>query len=216
MLMKYNPHIKRAVDIILSVSALVLFSPLILVTAVLIKTESPGPAFFVQTRVGKGFTPFPFIKFRTMHAPKNPDQSGFDPGNASRITRIGKILRKYKIDELPELIHIIKGEMSIVGPRPEIPKYVDMYSQDYTTILEVAPGLSDYASIKYRNEEELLNQARDPKQYYQQFVLPDKLALAKQYVKDISFATDCHIICQTLRALFIHQTRDQDSNIFHL
>ncbi len=145
--------------------------------------------------------PFRLIKFRTMRI-KKTSENQFEPGQNSRITRIGRILRKTKIDELPELINICKGEMSIAGPRPEVPQYVLIYPDDFREILKVRPGLSDYASIRYRNEEEILASQSDPDEYYRSVILPDKLNLARNYVKNIFFQTDWQIIITTIRSLF--------------
>jgi lipopolysaccharide/colanic/teichoic acid biosynthesis glycosyltransferase len=136
-----------------------------------------------------------------MLACKDSGQPEFDPGDSRRITRVGWILRKTKLDELPELFNVLNGEMSIVGPRPEVEKYVNSYSEDFKTILKVRPGLSDYASIKYRDEEAIFARQSDPEHYYVHVILPDKLRLAKRYIKNISFSTDLHIIKDTLKSV---------------
>jgi len=200
-MISYHPHIKRVMDITLSILALTFFLPLFILTYILIRTESEGAPFFVQKRIGKGMRPFPLIKFRSMRISTASDNQ-FEPGQSSRITNIGKILRKTKIDELPELINIFKGDMSIVGPRPEVPQYVQIYPDDFREILKVRPGLSDYASVKYRNEEDILADQSAPDEYYRCVILPDKLNLAKDYIKNISFKTDWYIIIATIKTLF--------------
>jgi lipopolysaccharide/colanic/teichoic acid biosynthesis glycosyltransferase len=127
--------------------------------------------------------------------------SGFSPGDSSRVTKMGKILRYTKIDELPELFNIIRGEMSFVGPRPEVAKYVNAYLKDYEYILKVRPGLSDYASIKYLDEEQVLADQADPEKYYWNVILPDKIRLAKNYVEKLSFRIDMSIVTHTLKSV---------------
>jgi len=198
-MISYNPHIKRLMDIVLATLGLFLFLPLFAVIYILIRNESQGSPFFMQERIGKGLRPFQLIKFRSMTFEESQSECQFEPGNGSRVTRLGKILRKTKIDELPELFNIFKGDMSIAGPRPEVPKYVQFYPDDFDAILQVRPGLSDYASIRYRNEEEILSRQTAPDDYYRRVVLPDKLSLAGCYVENISFTTDWRIILETVR-----------------
>src|SRR2546428_688896 len=152
---------KRAFDIVVSVVGLILLGPLLLLIGMLIKLDSPGPVFFRQERIGKGFRPFLIYKLRTMV--QNAPQTGapITSGNDPRITAVGRFLRKTKIDELPQLINVLNGDMSLVGPRPEIRQYVDAYRQDYEEILTVRPGITDLASLKYRDEAILLGQSSD-------------------------------------------------------
>jgi lipopolysaccharide/colanic/teichoic acid biosynthesis glycosyltransferase len=145
--------------------------------------------------------PFRLIKFRTMVSVDDSAKLQFEPGEKSRITKVGKVLRSTKIDELPELINVLKGDMSIVGSRPEVPKYVQLYPNDFKAVLQVRPGLSDYASIKYRNEEEVLAQHAVSENYYRHVILPDKLLLARKYTEDVSFRTDFHIIVETVKSI---------------
>lgn len=198
--MRYYPTIKRLLDILLSLAALSILSPLFCFTILFIKLDSNGPAFFRQQRIGKDFRPFSLIKFRSMM--HNPQKSQFNPGDESRVTRIGRFIRKTKLDELPELLNVLSGNMSIIGPRPEVEKYVRAYSEDFKVILKIRPGLSDYASIKYRDEETILASQHDPEQYYLQVILPDKLRLARSYVEDVSLLTDARIIMRTIRSIF--------------
>jgi len=192
---------KRAFDIIVACLGLVLLSPLLLVVALLIKGDSPGPVFFKQERVGKGFRPFLIYKFRTMvhDAPRKggPLTVGADP----RITRVGRILRKTKLDELPQLLNVLKGDMSFVGPRPEVLQYVQLFQQDYEEILRVRPGITDLASLTYRHEAEVLGRAENPEEEYIRRILPDKIRLAKEYLRRSSLFFDVTLICETLLKL---------------
>ncbi len=174
--------ITRLFDILISAIALTLLLPLFLVIAVLIKVTSSGPVFFKQVRVGKGNKDFKIFKFRTMYM--NAAQLGsLTVGNKdSRITRVGYFLRKYKLDELPQLFNVLAGEMSIVGPRPELRKYVDMYTAEQMKILNIKPGITDYASIEYRNENELLAMTPNPEQYYIEYVMPHKIQINHKYL----------------------------------
>ncbi|GAA4451803.1 O-antigen biosynthesis protein WlbG [Novipirellula rosea] len=193
---------KRCFDMFASGLGILLLSPLLIVIAVIIRFTSSGPVLFQQTRVGRQLRPFKILKFRTMveNAPSLGPAitSGGDP----RITRIGRLLRKTKLDELPQLFNILKGDMSLVGPRPEVPKYVEMFEDDFRQILIVRPGLTDLASIKYRDESTVLAQAEDPEREYITRILPDKIELAKQYVRHSSIALDVRVILQTLLQLF--------------
>jgi lipopolysaccharide/colanic/teichoic acid biosynthesis glycosyltransferase len=192
---------KRAFDIVAALVGLVLLSPLLFAVSVVIKLDSPGPVFFRQERIGRRFRPFLIYKFRTMvqEAPQlgGPITFGADP----RITRVGRILRKTKIDECPQLINVLKGEMSLVGPRPEVRQYVEMFRSQYEEILQVPPGITDPASLYYRDEAELLGRAADPAEEYVRCVLPQKLQLAREYVKRSSLLFDVTLIFKTLRML---------------
>jgi lipopolysaccharide/colanic/teichoic acid biosynthesis glycosyltransferase len=171
--------------------------------AVLIKLDSKGPVFFRQERVGQGLRNFVIYKFRTMveDAPRRGGQ--ITAGADTRITRLGRLLRKAKIDELPQLLNVFRGEMSLVGPRPEVPRYVELFRSDYQEILRVQPGVTDLASLKYRGESAVLALAADPEREYVTRVLPDKIALAKEYVRRSSFSFDVSLILRTvLRVLF--------------
>jgi len=189
---------KRAFDITFSLLGLVLLSPLFVLTYALVKLTSPGPVFFTQQRVGRHFKPFWIMKFRTMvvDAPRQGGQltAGCDP----RITRVGRLLRATKIDELPQLINVLKGDMSFVGPRPEVPRYVDQFRDDYEELLKVRPGITDIASLKYRHEAELLGGSPDPEATYLTQILPDKIALGKEYIQRQSFPLDLTLICKTV------------------
>jgi len=190
--------IKRIFDATAAAVGLTLVAPLFAVIALAIKLGSAGPVFFRQERMGQDFRPFRIYKFRTMvaDAPKLGGQitAGADP----RITSVGRILRKSKLDELPQLINVLAGDMSLVGPRPEVPRYVELFRDDYRTVLSVRPGITDLASVKYRDENELLGGAADPDRVYIEQILPDKIALAKEYIARQSLIYDIGLILQTL------------------
>jgi lipopolysaccharide/colanic/teichoic acid biosynthesis glycosyltransferase len=164
--------------------------------------DSGGPVFFKQERVGRGIQPFRLIKFRTMTCRPPGTDAQFDPGDPCRVTTIGAILRKTKLDELPELLNLLRGDMSIVGPRPEVPKYVRLFADDYRKILTVRPGLSDHASIKYRSEEEILAAQANPEAWYCDGFLPDKLDIARNYIRRITFSGDVAVVWGTVKSVF--------------
>ncbi|MEM2045645.1 MAG: sugar transferase [Candidatus Bathyarchaeia archaeon] len=194
----YIRYGKRIFDFTASLFGLIILSPFLLVVGILIYLSDGKPIFFKQRRIGKDFIPFDFIKFRTMVVNKE----GFGPlvtqGNDPRITPLGRFLRKSKIDELPQLINVLKGEMSIVGPRPEVEKYVMMFKEEYKEILRVKPGITDYATIEFRDEEAILNQYRDVEEGYIKEILPRKIELYKKYISEIGFLTDIKLILKTL------------------
>lgn len=193
---------KRFFDIVsASLALIVLFVPLAGV-AIWITSTSKGGAFYLQTRVGRHGKPFRLVKFRSMRI--DSDRSGqLTIGERdSRITKAGYFVRKYKIDELPQLINVIKGEMSVVGPRPEVPRYVSMYNDRQLGVLAVRPGLTDYASLRYVNENEVLGKAADPEKAYVNEVMPHKLELNLKYINEADLGTDLRIILQTLKAIF--------------
>jgi lipopolysaccharide/colanic/teichoic acid biosynthesis glycosyltransferase len=192
---------KRLFDIVVSFLGLMILSPLLLLVALLIKLDSRGPIFFRQERIGQGFQPFYIYKFRTMTQDASKHGGAITVRDDPRITRAGAFLRKTKIDELPQLLNVLKGEMSLVGPRPEVRKYVELFRKDYEEILKVRPGITDLASLKYQDEAELLGQSADPDQEYISRVLPDKLKLAKDYVSCSSFFFDMGLIIRTLPKL---------------
>jgi lipopolysaccharide/colanic/teichoic acid biosynthesis glycosyltransferase len=193
---------KRGFDIIMAFTALVLLIPLMIVVAMFIKLDSEGPVLFRQQRVGRGFRPFWIYKFRTMRKSVGQDGSQVTVGNDSRITRVGRFLRQTKLDELPQLINILRGDMSFVGPRPEVPRYVRLFQREYREILTVRPGLTDLASLKYRDEAALLAKADNPEEEYTTRVLPDKINLSKDYIQQSSFLFDLGLILRTILAVF--------------
>ena len=183
---------------------LVVLLPEWLVVALLIVFDSRGGVFYSQLRVGKDNRDFRLYKFRTMRT--DADSKGLITVGArdSRVTRVGYYLRKYKIDEFPQLLNILKGDMSIVGPRPEVRKYVDLYTPEQMRVLSVRPGLTDYASIRYVNENEVLAASPDPERTYIEEVMPAKLALNLQYIDNQSLAEDFRLIFKTFMAIFKH------------
>lgn len=191
---------KRVFDLLLASLGLVLLSPLLLAAALAVKLDSPGPVFYRQQRVGRHGVPFRIHKFRTMaHAPQDAGPQ-ITVGADARITRVGAVLRRHKLDELPQLFDVVQGSMSLVGPRPEVPRYVALYPPALREkVLSVRPGITDPASIEFRNESELLARAADPEREYVQVVLPRKLALAAGYAETASLRRDIGIIWRTLR-----------------
>ena len=193
---------KRMFDIVVAAAALVVLFPLLVLSALLIKLDSPGPIFFKQERIGRNFRPFWIYKFRTM-AQDAPARGGLVTiGEDARVTRVGRLLRKSKIDEIPQLTNILRGDMALVGPRPEVRQYVELFRRDYEEILQVRPGLTDLASLKYRDEAALLGKAANPEDEYRTRVLPDKIRLAKDYLRRSSFLFDLGLILKTLFKLF--------------
>lgn len=193
---------KRLFDILSSLIVLVIFSPFFLLLAIAILVDSRGGVFYKQVRIGKGGKEFYLYKFRSMVS--NADKKGqLTVGtNDSRITRVGSFIRKFKLDEFPQLINVIKGDMSIVGPRPEVRKYVELYNEEQRKVLRVRPGLTDYASLEYINENELLGNAIDPEKVYIEEIMPAKLKLNAKYIEEISLLTDLKIIFKTVFKLF--------------
>jgi lipopolysaccharide/colanic/teichoic acid biosynthesis glycosyltransferase len=190
--------LKRGFDVVSSLIGIILLFPVLLILWISIQLESSGGGFYRQIRVGKNGVDFRLWKFRTMQT--GADKKGLLTigGRDSRVTRIGFYLRKYKLDELPQLINVIVGDMSIVGPRPEVRKYVELYSQDQRKVLSVKPGITDYASIEYSNENELLALSENPEKTYIEEVLPAKLELNQKYLNEQGFLTDLKIIFQTI------------------
>ena len=189
---------KRLFDVLCAAAGLVLVSPLLAVAAIAVRLDSPGPIFFTQQRVGRNFRPFRIYKLRTMVADAEQRGGPITAGADPRITRVGRVLRKTKIDELPQLINVLVGDMSLVGPRPEVLQYVERFRDDYAYVLSVRPGLTDRASVKYRDEATLLAASSDPEQEYVSRILPDKIALARQYIAQATFTGDLGILLRTI------------------
>jgi len=199
---------KRLFDVVFSFVGLAVLSPLILLVAVLIKLDSPGPVFYRGVRVGRGGEPFRMFKFRTMVV--NADKIG-GPSTADddpRITRVGRFLRKLKLDEVPQLINVLKGDMSLVGPRPEVQHYVDMFTEEERAILSVRPGITDWASLWNSDEGAILAGAEDPEQAYMELIRPTKLRLQLKYVRERSFGVDLRILMKTLGAVVLRRRLD--------
>lgn len=194
---------KRLFDLGFAALGLVLLSPLLLAIALWVKVDSPGPVFFRQTRVGRHGVPFRIHKFRTMaHRPHDSASPQITVGDDARITRAGAVLRRHKLDEIAQLIDVLQGTMSLVGPRPEVPRYVALYSDAMREkVLSVRPGITDLASIEYRDENARLARAADPEREYVQVVMPAKLALSARYVDEASLGLDCRVMWRTVQAL---------------
>ncbi len=187
---------KRIFDFFCALLGIIVVSPLLLLIAVAVKITSRGPIFFRQTRIGREFRPFLIVKFRTMH--EGLDGPLITARGDRRVTALGRLLRLAKMDELPQLWNVLKGEMSLVGPRPEVAKYVEQFREDYEEILTVRPGVTDPASIVYRREAEMLASADDPEAKYLCDILPKKIAMAKDYVRTRSFIGDVILILRTI------------------
>lgn len=191
---------KRLLDIIFSTIGLTILSPLLLYIAIRIKLDTSGNIFYKQKRVGKDGKEFSLYKFRTMHAGSDKVDL-LTYGNDSRITKFGSFLRKYKLDELPQLFNVFIGDMSMVGPRPEVKKYVDLYTPEQKSILSVRPGITDVASIRFINENELLEAQPQPEQYYIEHIMPEKIRLNKSFIDNPSVGNYLSIISQTIKKI---------------
>lgn len=191
----------RLLDIILSAIGLIILSPLLLVVYLLVACGSKGGGFYSQERIGKDGRPFNLYKFRTMYVGADRKQLITVGEHDARITNIGYFLRKYKIDELPQLWNVLIGDMSIVGPRPEVKKYVDLYTEQQRAILRVKPGITDYASIEYTNENELLGKAENPDQTYITQIMPDKIRYNMKYINNPTLHEYFKIIFLTIKKI---------------
>jgi lipopolysaccharide/colanic/teichoic acid biosynthesis glycosyltransferase len=190
--------LKRAFDLIASIIGIILLIPLFVVIWILVISESTGGGFYRQQRVGKNGKDFGLLKFRTMHT--GSDKKGLLTvgGRDPRVTRVGFYLRKYKLDELPQLFNVLTGEMSLVGPRPEVRKYVNLYNTSQLRVLDIKPGITDYASIEFSNENEILGRAANPETIYIEEIMPKKLELNLKYIAEQSMWTDLKIIFRTV------------------
>lgn len=193
--------LKRGLDILASGMGLLVLSPLFAGVALWIKSDSPGPVFFRQRRVGYRNKDFDVFKFRSMYDDSEKDGFITIGGRDPRVTKSGYYIRKYKIDELPQLINVFMGTMSLVGPRPQVRKYVDLYNEEQLKVLDAKPGITDPASIHYRNESELLGEQEDPEDYYVNVIMPHKLGLCRDYIERRNVLTDVKIIADTLLAV---------------
>ena len=192
---------KRMFDLIFSFVGLILLSPFFIIVALIIVIDSRGGVFYKQVRVGQGGSNFKLFKFRSMATNADKGSLLTVGGRDSRITRVGYFIRKYKIDELPQLINVLIGDMSLVGPRPEVRRYVDMYNEEQRKVLTVKPGITDYASIEYSNENELLGKSENPEQTYINEIMPAKLNLNLKYIAEQGMKTDVKIILRTIKKI---------------
>ena len=192
---------KRLFDVIASGLGLIVLSPLFLILAIWIKCDSKGPVFYRQVRVGRWNKDFRIFKFRSMRVGADKGSLVTIGGHDPRITRSGYFIRKFKLDELPQLINVFIGEMSLVGPRPEVRHYVDYWTPEQMHVLDVRPGITDPASIKFRNENELMEQAEDPEKYYIEVIMQEKIKLYLEYVEKHSFLYDIGLIFKTFRVI---------------
>ena len=188
---------KRLFDIVASGCGLIVLSPLFLILAVWIRLDSPGPVFYRQVRVGRGNKDFRIFKFRSMRVGSDKGSLVTIGGQDPRNTRSGYFIRKFKLDELPQLINVFIGDMSLVGPRPEVRHYVDYWTPEQMHVLDVRPGITDHASIKFRTENELLEAASDPEKYYIEVIMQEKIKLYIEYVQHHSFLGDIGLIFKT-------------------
>ncbi len=193
---------KKFFDVIFALIGLMVLTPLFILIGFAIKLDDRGAVFFRQERIGRNGKPFMLFKFRSMSPTEGAGRGIFIPGDSSRITRTGKVLRKTKLDELPQLLNVLKGDMSLVGPRPEVQKWVDVYPERWQKVLSVKPGITDNASIEYRYEEELLANSDDPGKTYREVILPRKLALYEDYVTKHTLLGDLKLIINTIKHIF--------------
>lgn len=198
---KFQLVLKRMFDFIVSLIGLICLLPVFFVIAILIKIDSKGPVFFKQVRVGKDIKEFKIFKFRTMIQDSEKKGMQITVGRDSRITKFGYVLRRTKIDELPQLINILIGDMSFVGPRPEVPKYIEMYTEQQQNILKIKPGITDLASIEYRDENTLLSDSNNPEETYIKEIMPRKIQLNVEYLRRFSIFYDIKIIIKTILAV---------------
>ncbi|MCP4367665.1 MAG: sugar transferase [Deltaproteobacteria bacterium] len=193
---------KRLFDIFFSTIGLIILLPLFAVVAILVKLESDGSVLFQQQRIGKNFRSFRIYKFRTMTVDAEKKGPQITVGGDKRVTGIGKILRKCKIDEFPQLINILKGEMSFVGPRPEVRKYVELFKSDYEKLLKIRPGITDPSSLKYSKEEDVLSLSKNWEEDYIKMILPEKIKLSSHYVDNHNCFTDLSLIFKTVFKIY--------------
>lgn len=195
---KINEIIKRIFDFLASLLGIIILSPILLIVAIAIKIDSKGKILFLQKRIGKNGIPFYIYKFRTMVSDAEKLGKQITVGKDNRITKVGAFLRKYKIDELPQLFNVLKGDMSLVGPRPEVPKYVDLYTESERRVLEVRPGITDLASLRYKDENDILGKVDNPEEYYINVIMKDKLKLNLEYIEKSNLIFDISLIFKTI------------------
>lgn len=202
-MLRRGPSLKRLLDYTVAGVGLVLLAPLLLVVALVIRLGSPGPVFYRGERVGLGGITFRILKFRTMVVEAEKSGGSSTPEDDPRITRVGHMLRRWKLDEAPQLINVVRGEMSLVGPRPQVRWAVDLYTPEERRLLSVRPGITDWASVRFRNEAEILRGSDDPDRLYLEKIAPEKIRLGLWYVDNQTFLEDLRIIFATLRCVII-------------
>ena len=197
----YRLYFKRVFDLIVALLGIIILFPILLLVSIWIKVSSKGPLFYAQKRVGKDFKDFYIYKFRSMVVDADKIGPSVTSEDDPRITKVGKFIRKTKIDELPQLFNVIRGEMSLVGPRPEVMKFVAKNRDAYEKVLSVRPGITDNAAIEFRDEETLMNQYEDKEKAYLEYILPKKIKLYYNYIDNITFLNDIKLILKTLKVL---------------
>jgi lipopolysaccharide/colanic/teichoic acid biosynthesis glycosyltransferase len=205
----YANYGKRALDILAATTGLILLSPVLAIVACCIKLTSRGPVLYRQVRIGQGARPFQILKFRSMTSQASNRDLKITVAGDSRVTPVGKFLRRYKVDELPQLWNVIRGDMSLVGPRPEVPVYIEEYTPEQRVVLSARPGITDPASLAYRHEEEILACQGDPEQFYRTKILPDKLARNRAYLEKITLQNDIRIIGKTIASSFLFAEKQE-------
>jgi lipopolysaccharide/colanic/teichoic acid biosynthesis glycosyltransferase len=205
----YAKYVKRALDILSATAGLVLLSPVFVLVACCIVLTSREPVLYRQVRIGKDGHPFQILKFRSMVMQRSKKDLKITIAGNPRVTVIGRLLRRYKVDELPQLWNVVRGDMSLVGPRPEVPFYVAEYTPEQRMVLSVRPGITDTASLAYRHEEEILADQGDPEQFYRTQILPDKLAHNRAYLQTITLRNDIRIILKTISSTFVPDNKQE-------
>lgn len=195
---KFNQIVKRIFDFLVSLIGIIILSPIFVIVSIAIKLDSRGEVLFLQKRVGRYGKEFNIYKFRTMVTDAEKIGKQITVGKDSRITRVGAFLRKFKIDELPQLFNVLKGDMSLVGPRPEVPKYVALYNEEQRHVLEVRPGITDMASLRYKDENDILGKVDNPEEYYINIIMRDKLNLNLEYIEKSNLFFDIYLIIKTI------------------
>ena len=195
---KFNQIVKRIFDFLVSLIGIIILSPIFVIVSIAIKLDSRGEVLFLQKRVGRYGKEFNIYRFRTMVTNAEKIGKQITVGKDSRITRVGAFLRKFKIDELPQLFNVLKGDMSLVGPRPEVPKYVALYNEEQRHVLDVRPGITDMASLRYKDENDILGNVDNPEEYYINIIMRDKLNLNLEYIEKSNLFFDIYLIIKTI------------------
>ncbi|MGG7058002.1 sugar transferase [Clostridium tertium] len=195
---KLNQVVKRIFDFLLSLFGIIILSPIFIIVSIAIKLDSKGRILFLQKRVGRYGKEFNIYKFRTMVTDAEKLGKQITVGKDNRITKVGAFLRKFKIDELPQLFNVLKGDMSLVGPRPEVPKYVALYNKEQRKVLDIRPGITDMASLRYKDENDILGKVDNPEEYYINVIMKDKLNLNLEYIEKSNVFFDIYLIIKTV------------------